>query len=281
MNDLGIYEEMIRLTRAGDPFTLATVIANSGSSPRKAGAKMLVRGDGTTLGTVGGGRVEFETVQAAVESLGDGASRTISFELSEEHGFACGGAMTVYVEPHSTAPRLVMFGAGHVGKAVAALAKGCGFRVTVVDERPECTGREALPFVDEIICCPIGDVFGRLRLHGETFVIIATPGHVHDFAAVRGVLATEVGFIGLLGSRRKRETLLRTLEEEGFSPEQRKRVVTPVGLEIGAETPEEIAISIVGLLVRERRKNGAERGGDSHGSGSFAADGGLQATPAP
>lgn len=255
MRDLQIYEEMIRLTRAGECFALATVTKNSGSSPRKAGAKMLVRGDGSTIGTVGGGRVELETTRAALEALQEGAPRTLPYVLSEEHGFACGGSMTVYVEPHGSAPRLVMFGAGHVGRAVAALAKNCGFRVTVVDERPECTGREMLPFADEIICSPFGEAFGRLRLNGETFVIIATPGHVHDFNSVRGALGTEAGFIGLLGSRRKRETLLRTLEEEGFSEEQRGRVVTPVGLEISAETPEEIAVSIVGQLVRER-KNG-------------------------
>jgi xanthine dehydrogenase accessory factor len=164
--------------------------------------------------------------------------------------------MTVYVEPHGSAQRLVMFGAGHVGRAVAALAKNCGFRVTVVDERPECACSEMLPFADEIICSPVTDSFERLRLSSNTCVIIATPGHVHDFAAVRGALKSEAGFIGLLGSRRKGETLMALLLEEGFPPEQRERVVTPVGLEIGAETPEEIAVSIVGQLVRERKGNG-------------------------
>jgi xanthine dehydrogenase accessory factor len=281
MKDLQIYEEIIRLTRVGETFALATVTENSGSSPRKAGAKMLVRENGTTLGTVGGGRVEVETTQAARAALEDGIPRSLSFVLTEEHGFACGGGMTVYVEPCCSVPQLVMFGAGHVGRAVAALGKNCGFRVTVVDERPECTDRDALPFVDEIICCPVGDAFGRLQLNGESFVIIATPGHVCDFAAVRGALATEVGFIGLLGSRRKLETLLHTLEEEGFSPEQRKRIVTPVGLEIGAETPEEIAVSIIGQLVRERRKHDAERGCAAAGGRTFATDGCLQAAPAP
>lgn len=281
MKDLQIYEEMVRLTRKGDSFVLATVIENSGSSPRKAGAKMLLREDGTTLGTVGGGRVEVETTQAARAALEDGIPRSLPFVLTEEHGFACGGGMTVYVEPSNRAPQLVMFGAGHVGRAVAALGKNCGFRITVVDERQECTGRDLLPFADEIICCPVGDAFDRLRLDGETFVIIATPGHLHDFTAVRGALATEAGFIGLLGSRRKRETLLRTLEEEGYSDEQRNRIITPVGLDIGAETPEEIAVSIIGQLVRERRKHDAERGCTAAGSRTFATDGCLQAALAP
>ena len=253
MKDLQIYEEIVRLTRAGGNFALATVTENSGSSPRKAGAKMLVREDGTTLGSVGGGRVEAETTRAARAALDDGIPRSLPFVLTEEHGFACGGGMTVYVEPCCKAPRLVMFGAGHVGRAVATMAKSCGFRVTVVDERPECTSSELLPFADEIICTPVDEAFDRLRINSESFVIIATPGHIHDFAAVRGALGTEAGFIGLLGSRRKRETLLRTLEEEGFPEEQRGRVVTPVGLDICAETPEEIAVSIVGQLVRERK----------------------------
>jgi xanthine dehydrogenase accessory factor len=202
--------------------------------------------------------VELETTRAALEALQEGTSRSLPFVLNEENGFACGGSMTVFVEPHGSAPKLMMFGAGHVGRAVAALAKNCGFRVTVVDERPECTGHEMLHFADEIICSPLEEAFGRLNFSGDTFVIIATPGHVHDFTAVRGALGTEAGFIGLLGSRRKRETLLRTLEEEGFSEEQRGRVITPVGLDICAETPEEIAVSIVGQLIRERKSNGTE-----------------------
>ncbi|RNC67535.1 MAG: dehydrogenase [Desulfuromonadales bacterium] len=254
MTDLELYEEMARLTRRGEPFVLATVVAHGGSSPRKSGAKMLVRVDGGTLGTVGGGRVEKDTLAAARASLAEGTPRTLEFVLTEEHGYACGGTMSVFIEPQGRRPLLIMFGAGHVGKAVTSLAHGCGFRVVVVDERPECADQALLPGADEIICSPVSDAFGRLNLDRESFVVIATPGHVHDFDAVRGCLATDAGFIGLLGSRRKRETLLATLEDEGFDPAQRGRVVTPVGLDIGAQTPEEIAVSIVGQLVKIRRQ---------------------------
>jgi xanthine dehydrogenase accessory factor len=251
--DLELYEEVVRLTRRGEPFALATVIASSGSSPRKSGAKMLVRGDGSLLGTVGGGRVEKESVEAALAALRDETPRTLDYVLTAENGFACGGSMTVYIEPQGRRPLLVMFGAGHVGRAVTSLAHGCGFRVIVVDERPDCAVPSLLPGADEIICAPTDDAFGRLRLDGESFVVIATPGHLHDFDAVRGCLATEAGFIGLLGSRRKHETLLKILEDEGFDAAQRAQVVTPVGLDIGAQTPEEIAVSIVGQLVAIRR----------------------------
>ena len=255
MNELQIYEEIVRLRRSGASFALATVTDHSGSSPRKAGAKMLLRTDGSILGTVGGGRVEAETIAAAREAMASGKPRTLPFLLNEEHGFACGGAMTVFVDPQLSAPQLVMFGAGHVGKATAALAKGCGFRVTVVDERPECANPEQIPCADQFVVAPVRDSFSRLRLDAESSVIIATPGHISDFEAVRGALASPAGFIGLLGSRRKREALLKALTEEGFPEEQRGRVTTPVGLEIGAETPEEIAVSIVAQLVRRRRSD--------------------------
>lgn len=253
MTDLELYEEVVRLTRAGEPFALATVVAHDGSSPRKAGAKMLVRGDGSSLGSVGGGRVEQETIEAARVALADNKVYTLEFVLTEECGYACGGSMSVFVEPQGRRPLLVMFGAGHVGRAVTALAHGCGFRVVVVDERPDCAVATLLPGADEIICAPVADAFARLKPDRESFAVIATPGHLHDFAAVRCCLASESGFIGLLGSRRKRETLLKTLEEEGFDAVQQARVVTPVGLDIGAQSPEELAVSIVGQLIAIRR----------------------------
>lgn len=253
MLELELYEEIVRLTRQGEPFALATVIAYAGSSPRKSGAKMLVRSDGSSLGTVGGGRVEQETIEAARRSLVDNAVSTLQFVLTEEHGYACGGSMAVFVEPQGRRPLVVMFGAGHVGRAVTALAHGCGFRVVVVDERSDCAVAALLPGADRIVCAPAAAAFEHLQLDAESFVVIATPGHLHDFAAVRGCLATKAGFIGLLGSRRKREALLKTLEEEGYDATQRGRVVTPVGLEIGAQTPEEIAISVVGQLIALRR----------------------------
>lgn len=249
MTDLELYEEMVRLTRLGEPFALATVVANGGSSPRKSGAKMLVRSDSGTLGTVGGGRVEQETIENARVALSDGETRTLEFVLTEEHGYACGGSMKIFIEPQGQRPLLVMFGAGHVGRAVTSLAHDCGFRVVVVDERPDCAVAELLPGADQIICATVAETFKILKLDRRSFAVIATPGHLHDFTAVRGCLNTESGFIGLLGSRGKRETLLKILEDEGFDAVQRARVVTPVGLDIGARTPKEIAVSIVGQLI--------------------------------
>lgn len=254
MTDLELYEEMLRLARLGEPFALATVIGSSGSAPRKAGAKMLVRRNGSAIGTVGGGRIEQETLAAAQAALATGETKTLSFSLTEDQGYACGGSMTIYLEPQGRRPLLVMFGAGHVGRAVTALAHTCGFRVVVVDERPDCAVAQLLPGADQIVCAPVPAAFQQLNLDAESSVVIATPAHVHDFDAVRGCLATAAGFIGLLGSRRKKETMHQTLLAEGFTDQDLQRIVTPVGLSIGAQTPEEIAVSIVGQLIANRRR---------------------------
>jgi xanthine dehydrogenase accessory factor len=274
MEDLGIYEEIVRLTRAGTPFALATVVDSKGSSPRKAGAKMIVREDGTTLGTVGGGRVEAGTLQAASAAIRSGTPALLPFVLTEEHHFVCGGSMQIYVEPFRVAPRLVIFGAGHVGKAVAGLAGECGFHVTVVDDRAEMADRDNLPGADEILCFKEEEAFRRISVTPETCIVIATRGHDLDFRAVRGALGTDAGFIGLVGSRRKLQVLLRTLEREGFTDDDRNRIISPVGLPICAETPAEIAVSIVGQLIRRRRCH-AEGVGDSPGGRPVPADGGM------
>lgn len=279
MTDLEIYEEMVRLARGGEPFALATVVESSGSSPRKPGAKMLVRREHTPVGTVGGGRVEAETITAALSSLESGRPETLSFVLTEENGFVCGGRLLIYVEPHRASPHLLMFGAGHVGKATAALAKKCGFRVTMADHRPEMTDSDALHFADEILCSSPAAAFRSLDISPETFIVIATVGHESDFAAARGALSTPARFIGLLGSTRKRVVLMETLAGEGCPAAELARIVTPVGLSIGAETPEEIAVSIVAQLVASRRGDGCTGVGAPFGGRSVAADGAVQAAP--
>lgn len=278
MSDHILYRELIRLSEAGVPAALATVVETSGSSPRKAGAKMLVRHDGTTLGTVGGGRVELETVTAALEAIHEGKPRTVAFTLTEEHGHVCGGQVLVYVEPAARRPRLVIAGAGHVGRALARAASFAGYRVAVADDRPVYVDREQLPDVDDVLTGEYGEIFERLSVDGTTAIVIATTGFEKDFAAVRGALRTPAPFIGLIGSARKRETLLRTLTDEGYPPREISRVTIPVGVAIGAETPEEIAISIVAQLIGQRRLHGGI--GTASGRRELPADGGLQAAAA-
>lgn len=280
MEERLVYEEVARMAREGIPGALAVVVGAAGSSPRKAGAKMVVRADGSILGTVGGGRVEAETVSAALEAIGGGAPRLLSFSLTEENGFVCGGSMQVYVEPLRAAPCLLVFGGGHVGRALAGVASFAGFRVTVADERADFASPDRIPEAGETVVGDPSSVLARVRVDGDTCVVVATTDHRRDFDAVRAALGTPAGYIGVVGSRRKRALLLETLEAEGFGEAARARVVIPAGLPIGAETPAEIAVSIVAQLVGRRRSDAGPGGGDRARRGRLAPDGAVQAAPA-
>lgn len=252
MNDIDIFREFVRLAEQGTPAALAMVVETSGSSPRKAGAKMIVQGDGTTTGTVGGGKIELETVAAAQEAIRNGKPRSLPFTLTEEHGHVCGGRVLVYIEPAAAFPRLVIAGGGHVGEALARAASFAGFRVTVADNRPGYAYRERIPAAEEVILCDYGTLFGQVPVDDATFIVVATTGHEQDFAAVRGALGTPAPYIGLVGSARKRDALRATLAAEGYAASQINRITIPAGLPIGGETPEEIALSIVAQLIERR-----------------------------
>lgn len=254
-----IYEEIVRLKKEGRSSALATIVQCVGSSPQKEGAKMLVRDDGSVVGTMGGGCLESEVVQASVMTIRDGTTRTIPFELTERHGgLVCGGKVLVYIEPIIPEPRLVILGAGHVGKALTRVAKFAGFRTTVVDDREEHANRENIPEADEIVVHDLGDIFSRILIDEGSYIVVATRGHNHDLDALKAALQTKAKYIGLLGSKRKRALLFKTLGEAGFSKDDVGRVVTPVGLPIGSVTPEEIAISIMAQIIEKRRGNASQ-----------------------
>ena len=251
-----LYEEIVRLKKEGVPSALATIVQCIGSSPQKEGAKMLLREDGSVLGTLGGGCLEAEVLQVAKMAIRDGSARTIPFELTEKHGgLVCGGKVLVYIEPVIPDPDLVILGAGHVGKALSKLAGFAGFRVTVTDDRAEHANRENIPDADNILVAGFQDVFSHIIPGRSTYIVIATRGHNHDLEALRAALRTEAQYIGLLGSRRKKALLYKTLGGEGFAKEALNRIITPVGLDIGSVTPEEIAISIMAQIIMVRRKN--------------------------
>jgi xanthine dehydrogenase accessory factor len=256
MNDLELFEEMVRLARGNAPCVLAIVVESRGSAPRKAGAKMIVKDDGSTLGTIGGGKVEMEVIDAALAAIARGTPATISLALTEEYGHVCGGSILVYIEPLGLASRLVIVGAGHVGRALATVARFAGFRVTVSDERPEFATGKQVPDAHEILHGEAEKTITALPVDGGTFVVIATHSHECDFAAVRAALRTPARYIGLIGSKRKREVLFGELRQKGFSAEDLARLHTPVGLPIGGDSPEEIAVSIVAQLIQKRSDRG-------------------------
>ncbi len=259
-----ICEEILRLKKEGRASALATIVECIGSSPQKQGAKMLVRDDGSVLGTMGGGCLEAEVIQSSLMTIKDASPRTMPFELTERHGsLVCGGKVLVYIEPIIPEPALVILGAGHVGSALSGLAKFSGFRVTVVDDREEYANKENIPDADKIIINDFDSVFEKHFIDTCDYIVIATRGHNHDLEALKSALRTNARYIGLLGSRRKKALLFKTLAGEGFSQDDINRIITPVGLAIGSVTPEEIAVSIMAQMIQIRRQDGGKGVGDS------------------
>lgn len=274
-----IYEEVLRLKRLGRISAIATIVECRGSSPQKQGAKMLVRDDGSTMGTLGGGCLEADVVEAARMTMKDGNPMTLPFELTEhEGGLVCGGTVLVYVEPVLLEPHLVVLGAGHVGKTLSKLARFTDFRVTVVDDRVEFANRENIPDATDIVVNEFTRAFEQVPIDEDTYVVVATRGHNHDLDAVKAALMTKAKYIGLLGSRRKKALLFKALADAGFQREDIGRVVIPVGLPIGSVTPEEIAVSIMAQIIEQRRANGTQRIGPASLSRLIQQDGADQTT---
>ncbi|HET9929431.1 MAG TPA: XdhC/CoxI family protein [Polyangiaceae bacterium] len=231
---------------------LATVVRTSGSVPQQPGARLLLREDGTTLGTVGGGAIEREVLTALQRALETGGSELLVRDLGRDLGMCCGGRMEVFVEAIEPVPRLWLLGAGHVARPTAALARSVGFEVVVVDEREELNTSERFPGCELCLDDP-SDRLRRERLGTSDWVVIVTHDHQLDERALEAAAANQSGYIGLVGSRRKVFRLVERVlaRREGDIPYE--RIFAPIGLDIGAVTPEEIAVSIVAELVALRR----------------------------
>jgi xanthine dehydrogenase accessory factor len=269
-----LYEEIVRLQRDGRVAALATIIQCSGSSPQKEGSKMLIRDDGSIVGTLGGGCLEAEVIDAALVAIEEETVRSVSIMLTEQNGgLVCGGKVTVFIEPLLPPPHLIILGAGHVGKALANAAKLIGFKITVIDDRSEFANREHIPSADVCIVASFGDCIHPSIVTPHTFLVIATRGHQHDLDAVVAALQTNAAYIGLLGSVRKKAVLFKKLRDRGFQDDDLGRIITPVGLPIGAVTPEEIAISIVAQIINIRRAHGKRSSSDRACSRPVKADG--------
>lgn len=240
------------------PAAVATVVKTHGSAPRAVGAKMLVYADGTIAGSVGGGEMERRVIETAQEAIRQGAPRYLDFNLSKpERGdpMVCGGEMEIFVEPLLTTPTLLLVGAGHVGAACAELGKFLGFRVVVIDDRPEFLAREKLPHADELRAGDVVQEIGKVEITPQTFVVLVTRAHTLDADLLRALISKPAAYIGMLGSKRRALTVFALLKQEGVSDETLQRVHAPIGIEINAETPQEIATSILAEIIRVQRSN--------------------------
>ena len=254
---MDIYEEVVKLQQAGRKGALATIVNVRGSIPSFKSAKMLVRDDGSIAGTIGGGCVEAEVWQAAREAMASEKTRTLHFDLNQDPrydtGLVCGGALDIFIEPVLPTPLLYIFGAGHVSLHLYKVARNAGFDVVVMDDRDQYANRERFPEAREVIAEEFDKGLAGLSPAESAYIVIATRGHRDDMRVLRWAVQTPARYIGMIGSRRKAITVYRELVKEGLAPELFDRVHSPVGLDIGAITPEEIAVSILAELIGVRR----------------------------
>ncbi|HHH41016.1 MAG TPA: xanthine dehydrogenase [Chloroflexi bacterium] len=252
-----LYAAIVEAQRNGQPVAMATVIRARGSVPRGATARMLIYPDGRTQGTVGGGELEHRVIQTALEVLRSGQARLEHYSLagprSESVG-VCGGEMEVFIEPILPPPQVLILGAGHVGKAVAHLARWLGFRVIVADDRPELCTPEQVPDADELLVGSLGEVVRQVPINAQTYVISVTRSYTLDVETLPYLLETEAAYIGVIGSRRRWVTATKALQERGVPEEAIRRIHSPIGLAIHAETPEEIAVSIMAEIIQVRNR---------------------------
>jgi xanthine dehydrogenase accessory factor len=255
---MDIYEEIVKLRQQGRRGAVATIVNVRGSIPSFETAKMLVRDDGSIAGTIGGGCVEAEIWQAAREVMESEKPRTLTFNLNQDPkydtGLVCGGTLDIFVEPVLPPAALYIFGAGHVSVSLYKVAKGAGFDVTVVDDREAYANRERFPEAKEIIAEDFDRAMARLAPNESTYLVIVTRGHRDDMRVLRWAVQTSARYIGMIGSKRKTITIFRELTKEGLAAGLFERVHAPVGLDIGAITPEEIAVAITAELIAARRR---------------------------
>ena len=255
---MDVFEELVRLRRIGQKCALATIVDVRGSIPSFQSAKLLVREDGSMVGTIGGGCVEAEVWNAAREVIDTEKPRKLSFNLGQDaaydNGLICGGQLDVFIEPLLPIPSAYIFGAGHISKSLSRVASMAGFRTVVVDNREQFANRERFPDVDEVIAAEYEDVFARLDVNESSYLVIVTRGHRDDMRVLRWAIDTPARYIGMIGSKRKAIAVIKEFEKEGIPRERFERVRSPMGLEIAAFTPEEIAVSVVAEMISVRRK---------------------------
>ena len=253
---MDIFEEIVKMRCAGQRGALATIVHTNGSIPSYESSRMLVREDGSITGTIGGGCVEAEVWAAAKEAMQKEAPRKMVFNLNNEasydNGLICGGTVEVFVEPILPQPMLYLFGGGHVSMALAKAAAAAGFGVGVVDDREAFANLQRFPMAQEVFTS-YEKAFETIRPNASTYLVIVTRGHKEDMRVLSWAVRTEARYVGMIGSKRKVLSVYKALEQEGYRAEEFERVYAPMGLEIGALSPEEIAISIAAELVAVRR----------------------------
>jgi xanthine dehydrogenase accessory factor len=254
---MDIYEQIVELRRQGRRGAVATIVNVRGSIPSFKTAKMLVRDDGSIVGTIGGGCVEADVWQAAREVMESEKPRTLKFDLNQDPkydtGLVCGGTLEVFVEPVLPPALLYIFGAGHVSINLCKVASNAGFELIVADDRASYATKERFPAAREVHVLDFDEALAKLEPNEASYIVIVTRGHRDDMRILRWAVQTRARYVGMIGSKRKVIEIAKTLQEEGLPTHLFERVHAPIGLDIGAVTPEEIAVAITAELIAVRR----------------------------
>jgi xanthine dehydrogenase accessory factor len=248
---MDIFEEIVAAKKANIPVVLATVIESLGSAPREEGARMLIKSDGTIAGTIGGGAIEKKIIDEALTLMNAASPKLVKYEL-KDIGMACGGGMSVFLEPLLPAPQLIIFGAGHIGNILSQIGKMLDFSVTVVDNRPEFARKDLLASADTVIAENYQQAIDALTITNNTYMVILTHKHTHDFEVLEQLIHRPFRYLGMIGSKTKVAKAFQQLRDKGISDGIINKIHSPIGISIGANTPAEIAISIAAELVAIR-----------------------------
>ncbi len=255
---IDIYDKIAELRSQNKPAALVTVIAKKGSTPRDTGSKMLVSSDGTVYGTIGGSAVEAMMIEKAKESIKTGKYFKEWHDLDDREkddtGMICGGKMEFFIEPIGVQPHLIIFGGGHVALPLARLAAQTGFSYTIIEDRPEFSGEDRFPDAKEIVLAGPEEIDEKVKISETDFVAIVTRSHEIDYQAIKVILRHPVTYLGLIASKIKKRQVFAQLVEEGFEKDVVDKIHSPIGLDIAAQTPEEIAVSIVAELIAVKNK---------------------------
>ena len=274
-----VFAALAEALEQGEETALVTIVSSNGSTPQRVGAKMLVYADGRTVGTIGGGCYENDAFGRAREAIASKRPVTVKYELNDdfaqETGLVCGGQMEVFIEPVEASPELFIFGAGHVGYCAARLAHDVGFRVHVVDDREKFANTERFGPGIDVVVEDIPTWLAARRMPPTAYAVIVTRGHRHDLDALRALTASPLRYLGLIGSKAKVRRIFDALLEEGLPGERLAAVHAPIGLDIGAITPQEIGVSIVAELIAVKHGKTEKAGGEAV---SMRWDGALRYT---
>ncbi len=249
---LDITNRLLRAAEGGEPVLLASIL-EAGPLSVTPGARLLVERDGQRMGTLGDERIDDLVAASAAEAFANHATQTLYVTESGLSERTVRGATSVYIEVVESKPVFLIVGAGHIGRSLAKLADFLDFHVAVLDDREDFANEERLPEADDVICDDYEAALDRFPINANTSVVMVTRGHKQDELALRRCLGRGAGYLGMIGSRRRTAAVLEHLASEGFDRAELDRVRTPIGLDIGAETPEEIAISIMAEVIELRR----------------------------